>query len=197
MHEQNHPSEIIDSKKTSFWRELLWFGLIALFVVVPFRMFIAQPFVVNGASMDPTFVNGQYLIVDQLSYRFKDPGRGEVIIFKYPLNPSKYFIKRVIGLPGERLEVQNGTTVIYNNENPGGITLSEPYIQYKKSDTFTITLADSQYFVMGDNRIGSSDSRAWGPLPIENIVGRPLVRLFPIKSIEYLPGIYQTESSGE
>src|SRR5579872_6561296 len=96
-----------EEKKENFWKELAKLILIAVVIVIPFRLFVAQPFVVDGASMDPTFKNGQYLIVDELSYHFESPARGSVLIFKYPLDTSKYFIKRVIGLPGETIKINN------------------------------------------------------------------------------------------
>ncbi|MDQ3089668.1 MAG: signal peptidase I [bacterium] len=166
-------------KKNPFWKELFKLLLIAFLVVVPFRKYVAQPFIVDGASMDPTFANGEYLIVDELSYHFNDPERGSVIIFKYPKDPSKYFIKRLIGLPGEIVKINQGEVTIINNENPEGVKLDEPYIKYEKSDTASYTLGAKEYFVLGDNRYGSSDSRVWGFLPEENIVGRPLIRFWP------------------
>ncbi len=175
-------------KEKGFFRELFEFALIALLVVVPFRMFIAQPFVVNGASMDPTFKSGEYLIVDQITYRFHTPERGSVLIFKFPKDTSKYFIKRVIGLPGETIQINNGKVTIINKEHPEGFALTEPYIVYEKRDDFKTTLSDDEYFVMGDNRLGSADSRLWGPMPKEDIVGRPVARLFPVARASVLPG---------
>lgn len=175
-------------KEKSFFRELIDFALIALLIVLPFRIFIAQPFVVSGASMDPTFKDGEYLIVDQISYRFHTPERGSVLIFKYPKDTSKYFIKRVIGLPGETVEIKSGVVTIKNPKNPKGFSLNEPYIVYPKSDNFSTTLSTDEYFVMGDNRLGSADSRYWGPMPTQDIVGRPILRLFPISTAGYLPG---------
>ncbi len=186
--ERNSSGNNQTRKQKSFFRELLEFALIAVVIVIPFRIFIAQPFVVNGSSMDPTFENGEYLIVDQISYRFEKPARGSIIIFKYPKDPSKYFIKRVIGLPGEEIIIKDGKVTIINDNYPEGIPLEEPYIQYEKKDSFTTTLENDEYFVMGDNRLGSADSRVWGPLPEYNIVGRPLIRLFPISRLDVLPG---------
>jgi signal peptidase I len=163
----------------NFWRELLKLILLALVVVVPFRLYVAQPFIVDGASMDPTFEDGEYLIVDELSYRFKDPARGEVLIFKYPKDPSKYFIKRIIGLPGERIFIDSGEVVIFNGEHPEGLTLSEPYVALEKVENGSFSLGENEYFVMGDNRLQSADSRLWGSVPRENIVGRPIVRFIP------------------
>ena len=177
-------------KEESFFKEIIKFTIIALAIVIPVRAYIAQPFIVSGASMDPTFTTGQYLIVDQLTYHFEDPKRGSVIILKYPLNPSTFFIKRIIGLPGETLSMKNGKLTIINKTNPSGFLLNETYItdEHRTSDTFEITLNDTEYFVMGDNRPESSDSRVWGPLESKYIVGRPFVRLFPISKISLFPG---------
>jgi signal peptidase I len=140
--------------------------------------------------MDPTFASGQYLIVDQLTYHLEDPKRDDVIIFKYPKDPSTYYIKRIIGLPGETLSVDHGTVTIINNKNPSGFILNEPYItdSHKTSDTFEITLGPTEYFVMGDNRPQSSDSRSWGPLEAKYIVGRPFLRLIPFSKLSVFPG---------
>ncbi len=178
-------------KKENFFKEIVKFIIIALIIVIPIRKYVAQPFIVNGASMDPTFETGQYLIVDQLTYNFIDkPKRGEVIILKYPVNPSVFFIKRIIGLPGDTLIVNTGKITIKNKENPNGFILNEKYItdEHRTSDTFEITLGETEYFVMGDNRPSSSDSRTWGPLESKYIIGRPLVRLFPISEISFFPG---------
>ncbi len=167
-------------KKNNFWKELIKLLLIAFLVVVPFRKFVAQPFIVDGASMDPTFHNGQYLIVDELTYHFKAPERGSVLIFRYPKDPSKYFIKRIIGLPGETVSLNQGEVTIINSEHPEGFKLLEPYVKFEKIDTKTYTLGTGEYFVMGDNRYGSSDSRVWGAVPKENIIGRPIIRFWPL-----------------
>ena len=177
-------------KKENFVKEIIKFTLIALAIVIPVRAYVAQPFIVSGASMDPTFSTGQYLIVDQLSYHFENPKRGEVIIFKYPRDPETFFIKRIIGLPGETISLENGKVTIINVEHPDGILIDETYItkDHKTSDTFTTTLGHNEYFVMGDNRPQSSDSRAWGPLEDKYIVGRPFVRLLPLTKISVFPG---------
>lgn len=177
-------------KKENLFKEVLKFSLIAILIVAPIRIFVAQPFIVSGASMQPTFDSKQYLIVDQLSYRFDEPERGEVIIFKYPKDPSVFFIKRIIGLPNETVEMESGKLTIKNDALPGGFLVEEPYIKEISLDTFTVTLADDEYFVLGDNRLHSSDSRVWGPLQDRFIVGKALVRLFPISDIEINPGDY-------
>lgn len=168
-------------------REVVIFLLLALLVVVPFRLFVAQPFVVQGASMEPTYHNGEYLIIDQLSYRFSEPKRGDVITFRYPNDPSLFFIKRIIGLPGETVEV-DGETVTVTTPGEGTFTLVEPYAN--NDGTLNVrtryTLDEGEYFVLGDNRPRSSDSRIWGPLPKENILGKAFVRLLPLTNIDYL-----------
>lgn len=167
-------------KDTSFWKEFVKLFAIALFIVIPFRIFVAQPFLVDGASMEPTFENGQYLIVDELTYHFRGPERGSVLIFKYPNDPKKYFVKRVIGLPGEEVKILDGKVTIVNEEYPDGLLLDEPYITFIKEETENYSLGQDEYFVMGDNRAGSADSRFWGALPKDNVVGRPIIRLWPL-----------------
>jgi len=177
-------------KKGGFVAELVRFFLIVVFVIIPFRIYVAQPFIVEGASMDPTFETGQYLIVDQLSYRFEEPARGSVLIFKYPRDPKQFFIKRVIGLPGETVKIENGVVTIVNAENPDGFLLDESYLEFKKDDNFTMTVKPDEYFVLGDNRPVSSDSRFWGTVPKKDIIGRPFLRLFPLKETAVFPGDY-------
>lgn len=170
----------------AFLKETFQFALIALFIVLPIRYFVAQPFIVSGESMIPTFQNGNYLIVDEISYRFSKPERGDVIILKYPLDPKKYFIKRIIGLPGETVEI-DGNQVTIKNET-GTKVLEETYIEFEGNNSITKTLGAGEYYVLGDNRAGSADSRVWGILPEKNIVGKALVRLFPLDEIELYPG---------
>lgn len=171
------------------WKELLKLVLISAAIVIPFRLYIAQPFIVEGASMYPTFENGDYLVVDELSYRFGTPERGSVLVFRYPKNPSKSFIKRVIGLPGEIVSIKGGKVTVMSGKYPKGLTLDEPYITLTKTDDLTYTLGQGEYFVMGDNRAQSADSRMWGPVGSEHIVGRPLIRLVPFA---LLPGDYSS-----
>ncbi|HYF12807.1 MAG TPA: signal peptidase I [Candidatus Paceibacterota bacterium] len=174
--------------RESFFTELLKFALIAIVIVVPVRLFIAKPFIVSGASMEPTFDTGQYLIIDEISYRFDEPKRGDVVIFRYPRDPSQYFIKRVIGLPGERVRVSRNSVTVTTPEGQT-MDISEPYIVHRGNGTEqSIILKDDEYFVMGDNRPESSDSRIWGPLPRENIIGRAFLRLLPLETAEVFPG---------
>ena len=184
------------NKKENFFKEVIKFVLLSAIIVLPIRLFIAQPFIVSGSSMDPTFANGQYLIVDRISYRFEEPKRGDVIIFRYPLDTKKFFIKRIIGLPSETMEIQGAQVAIKDKESEKSLALIEPYLDAKKSEDYrkSISLKDDEYFVMGDNRTESSDSRIWGPLKRSLIVGRPFVRLFPAAKISLMPGANDTDT---
>jgi len=163
-------------KILAFSWEITKIVIIALVIVVPIRYFIFQPFFVKGQSMEPNFENGDYLIVDELSYRFRDPQRGEVIVFKYPQNFSQRYIKRIIGLPGETVEIEDGKVII------GDFVLNESNYLPSYLETpgeVKITLAENEYFVLGDNRSVSADSRRFGPLSRENIIGRVIFRAWP------------------
>jgi len=170
--------------------EVVKFFFIAAIIVLPIRIFIAQPFIVSGHSMDPTFANGQYLIVDQLSYHLGSPERGDVVILRYPLNPSTFFIKRIIGLPNETVTIKDGVVSITSKTNELGFTLDEPYIELAKTENHTKVLGDDEYFVMGDNRAASSDSRVWGAAPEDLIIGKAFLRLLPVSQAAVLPGAY-------
>ncbi len=177
-----------DTQK-KFSDDVISFVFVALLVVVPIRWFVAQPFIVHGASMEPTFESGEYLIVDQLTYHFNEPARGDVIILKYPRDESVYFIKRIIGLPGETVEMQ-GDTIVIRPKDAEAFSLPQEFLDPERTrpEFGSYTLSDTEYFVMGDNRNESSDSRVWGPLPENDIVGRALIRLFPPTRIDILPG---------
>lgn len=175
------------SRAVSFFKEIAFFFLLALLIVVPIRVFIAQPYIVSGASMYPTFTNGDYLIVDQLTYRFDSPKRGDVIIFRFPLEPSKFFIKRVIGLPHETVHINNNRVSITPRKGDEFI-LFETYVGGETVNNLSFALSEKEYFVMGDNRMESLDSRVWGAVPRDKIMGRAFLRLFPITKIDYLPG---------
>ncbi len=174
----------------AFIKDIVKFTLLSLIVVIPIRVFIAQPFLVSGSSMVPTFHDGEYLIVDEISYYLNSPVRGQVIVFKYPYDRSKYFIKRIIGLPNETVEIDHGKISIKNKENPEGFNLDESYVVDKNwgNRKMSITLSGEEYFVMGDNRNASSDSREWGPLEGRFITGHVKLRLLPITKAEISPG---------
>ncbi|MEX0930094.1 MAG: signal peptidase I, partial [Candidatus Paceibacterota bacterium] len=142
-------------------------------------------------SMAPSFDTGEYLIVDQLSYQFNNPERGDVIVFRSPRNPSVFFIKRIVGLPGETVEINRGEVIIHNTRHPDGIKINEPYVEFAETSSFRATLGATEYFVLGDNRQASSDSRSWGPLERDLIQGKPIIRLFPLQTFDLLPGSYQ------
>lgn len=187
----------VAEKPETWWdfiKEITRFTLLSLIIVIPVRMFIAQPFLVSGSSMDPTFEDGQYLIIDEISYYFNKPERNQVVVFRYPNNPSKYFIKRVIGLPGETIIVKDNRVTIKNKKNPEGFALSEDYVKnpdFQNRD-IEIKLGEKQYFLMGDNRAASSDSRDWGPVDSKYITGQVLVRLLPVTKVNLYPGnIYE------
>lgn len=170
--------------------EILRFALIALVIVLPVRWFLAEPYVVSGSSMETTFHNSEYLIVDKLSYRFDEPARGDVIILKYPKDPSTRFIKRIVGLPGETIHIDGNRVTIINSSEPNGIVLEEPYVaSWESMSAQSKTLGPDEYFVMGDNRDHSSDSRAWGVLKRDEIIGRPFLRLFPPRQLSIWPGM--------
>lgn len=161
-----------------FLWEITKIVIIALVIVLPIRYFLFQPFLVRGQSMVPNLENGDYLIIDQLSYRLREPRRGEMIVFKFPKVPSQRYVKRIIGLPGETIEIRDGKVFV------SGKALDEdaylPDIAFTDNKGFkSLTLADNQYFVMGDNRLASSDSRVWGPLPRQDIIGRVFIRVRP------------------
>ena len=180
-------SKLKTKLKLSIW-EIVKFVILTLVIVVPIRTFIAQPFIVHGGSMENTFFENEYLIVDELSYFLRLPVRGEVIIFRYPKNPSIFFIKRIVGLPGETLAIKNNRILIKQADDIWQ-ALNEPYAKGKTfSDISDITLKDQEYFVVGDNRELSYDSRAWGPVKLDLIRGRAWLRLLPFARINYLPG---------
>jgi signal peptidase I len=188
--QQNTPQSE-EPKKEESWIDVLRFAIIALLIVIPIRMYIAQPFIVSGSSMVPTFQDGEYLIVDEISYRLDEPKRGDVIVFRYPNNPSRFFIKRVIGLPNETVSIHTDTIMIFNEDHADGFVLDEWYLDDMTntlpSNTIT-TLSDEEYFVMGDNREASSDSRIWGALHKRYIIGKAFLRLFPVTNIGIHPG---------
>lgn len=167
----------------SVW-EVLKITALTLAVIIPVRYYLMQPFFVKGASMEPNFEDGQYLIIDEISYRLGSPERGDVVVFRYPLDPSQFYIKRIIGLPGETVEVLDGRIKIFNQEHPLGLILDEA--QYlpniNTSGNTTEKLDANSYFVLGDNRQASYDSRRWGVLPKVNLIGKVWLRAWPLQT---------------
>jgi signal peptidase I len=176
--------------------EVLEIALIAVGAVFVVRTFLIQPFLVSGSSMVPNFTNGNYVLVDELSYHIRPPERGDVIVFHDPQNWATYFIKRVIGLPGDKVTISNNKVTVTNAEHPQGFTLNEGYLPANtpvspgdcSGGSFYLgncnyTVASSSYLVFGDNRPESFDSRSWGPLPAKNIVGLVRLRLWPLNEI--------------
>ena len=178
-------------------REIIEALLLALVVLIALQLTVRN-FKVEGSSMSPTLEGGQYLVVDQVSffkfdwerfsravpfwraapaepeYAFGPPDRGEIIVFHYPVNPDKDFVKRVVGLPGETVAVRRGT--VYVN----GAALAEPYLRVRDSSSAApLSLGDGEYYVIGDNRRNSNDSRDWGAVPEENIIGRVMLVYWP------------------
>jgi len=213
---QGNTSPEIRSKNESSPGAFATYVMIALGLALFIRFFIAAPYVVSGASMEPTFDNWDYLITDRLSYRLGDPQRGDVVVFCLPgsgecslierlknreLQAPRTLIKRVIGLPGETVSVSEEGVRISSAENPEGFLLDEPYLSPSNlggPSGMELKLSADEYFVMGDNRRVSSDSRIWGVLPKEDILGHVLVRVFPVSSVSVLPGDadYSSQDSG-
>ncbi len=170
-------------KVVGFFVEMVQIVVLSLAIILPVRYFLIQPFYVKGASMEPNFYENEYLIIDEISYRMREPERGEIVVFRYPLDPQQYFIKRVIGLPGEQLTISNGKITIKNETNPDGIILDES--AYLSDDIYTagekkIDLGPNEYFVLGDLRSASMDSRVFGPVSRNLITGKVLLRGWPI-----------------
>lgn len=184
---RSKPGELESPKTTSkmalkFFLELVQVVAISLAIIIPVRYFLVQPFYVKGASMEPNFFDHEYLIIDELSYRFHQPQRGDIVVFHYPNDPKNYFIKRVIGLPGETVEIADGKVKIYNDKYPNGIVLDEhSYLDdIYTAQTRRETLKADEYFVLGDNRPSSLDSRYFGPISMKVVVGRVWVRGWPL-----------------
>ncbi len=166
--------------------EIVRFIVITLIIVIPVRAYVAQPFIVSGVSMVPSFENGEYLIIDELSYLLREPKRGEVVVFRYPKDPSKFFIKRVVGLPGETVSIRGGE--VYVKSGSTEEVWNYPDLQTDvPSGNGVYQLGPDQYFVLGDNRSMSLDSRAWGSVDEALIKGRVFVRLYPFNRLGFLP----------
>lgn len=183
------------SKIFSFLGDLFEVVILSSALFVFAYLFVAQPHQVTGPSMLPAFHDKEYLLTDKVSYRFKDPQRGDVIIFRYPVRPEIDYIKRIIALPGEEVMIKNGKVTIFNEDNPDGFELPEPYLNEEittSPHTYIlegerVKVRDEEVLVMGDNRPHSSDSREWGGVPLDNIIGRAIFRYWPPDAATYLP----------
>ncbi|MBM3272141.1 signal peptidase I [Candidatus Kaiserbacteria bacterium] len=173
--------------------ELVVIAVGALVIASLIRFFIAEPFVVSGPSMSPTLEPGDYLVIDRLSYRFAAFERGDIIVFRYPLDVSSYFIKRIVGLPGETIEIGDGAISLVTEDGARKQLLEGPFPpQGKRHDRISsVTLGADEYFVVGDNRDASDDSRDWGPLRERYIVGRVRAQLLPLSDLSITPGAFE------
>ncbi len=169
-------------------QEFVKLAAIAIVIIVAVRYFLIQPFYVKGASMEPNFYSYEYLIIDELSYRFNEPQRGQVVVFRYPRDPQEHFIKRVIALPGETIQIKDNHVYIYNEEYPNGYILKEDYLAEGEitlaNNENHINLGADEYYVLGDNRGASQDSRYFGPLKRSFITGKVWLRGYPISRLD-------------
>lgn len=165
--------------------DLIKTAIIVFILAFSLRYFVVRPFIVDGESMMPNFVNNEYILAEKISYLIGQPERGDVVVFQYPGNPSVNYIKRIIGLPGETVKIANNKITIVSSSHPNGEVLTESYIPSDSKTyamdqgSFEKTLGSNEYFVMGDNRQHSSDSREWGALPKTNIIGRAWLTIVP------------------
>lgn len=193
FNKNKYPNHLEDD--LSIGKQLLIFGweifkviVISLAIILPVRYYLIKPFYVKGASMEPNYHDKEYLIINEISYRFEEPARGDAVVFKYPEDTTQYFIKRVIGLPGERIQIKDGDIIIFNDLYTDGIELIEPYLPagLQTHGTVDITLGETEYFLMGDNRTASLDSRIFGPVDRDYIVGKTFLRGWPLNKVGLL-----------
>lgn len=191
MPKENTKNFILKSEILVFVWETIKVVVISLAIILPIRYYLVQPFFVKGASMEPSFEDGDYLLVDEISYRFSEPARGDVIIFRYPEDRSQFFIKRIVGLPGETVEIKSNRVTIYNADGPDGFVLYENYLDPSQETlgNMLTRLDDNEYFVLGDNRLQSSDSRRWGPVNRMLITGKAFLRAWPFSKFDKIKGV--------
>lgn len=166
-----------------FFLELIKVALLAGITIGLVRYFLFKPFYVKGQSMEPTFYEHEYLIIDEITYRLRTPERGEVVVFKSPTGDDNFYLKRVIGLPGERVRVDECKVIIYNTDYPQGTVIEEGYFNTCTPGSVNVTLGPNQYFVLGDNRNASLDSRRFGAIDENDIIGRTWFRGWPFTRI--------------
>jgi len=194
-------NDVLDENNKSWGRivfEFIWdlikVACVSLAIIIPVRYFLIQPFYVKGASMEPNLYDHEYLIINEIGYRFDEPQRGDIVVFKYPLDQSQFFIKRIIGLPGEKVEIKDGMVYLYTIDEIGSkkqYVLNETYLEpgIKTHGNRTYILEDDEYFVLGDNRSQSLDSRSFGPVYQENIMGKVWVRGWPFNRFEIFESV--------
>lgn len=166
-----------------FFLEVIKIVLLAGITIGLVRYFLFKPFYVKGQSMEPNYLEHEYLIVDEITYRFREPKRGEVLVFQSPVSDQEYYLKRIIGLPGEHVKLEDSKIVIYNEDYPQGIVIEEPYLVEGTPGSAQVTLGNNEYFVLGDNRDASYDSRRFGPIELQSVVGRTWLRGWPLHKI--------------
>ncbi len=189
----NQPTQPVINrpKPVSFLRQLLRF-IASVFQTILFAavLFFAVNLVtarirVEGDSMEPSLHDGQFVVVNRLAYDLplfqSKPQRGDIIVFRFPLNPERRFIKRVIGLPGDEVRVQDGSVYI------NGVQLYEPYLSVQPAYTTSWTVGLDELIVLGDNRNNSSDSQNWGPLSLEGIIGKAVLVYWPLENLGWIP----------
>lgn len=169
-------------KEPNFFIEVIKVVVISLAIIIPVRYYLIKPFYVKGASMEPNFYNYEYLIIDEISYRFHPPGRGDVVVVQNPATEGKYFIKRIIGLPGETVEIRNKKVYIDGEELDESAYFEDGIETWGKK---TVELADGEYYVLGDNRDESLDSRVFGPVTQDDMIGRTWIRAWPLNRIAH------------
>ena len=188
----NNEKYYLSGSERPFWQkasEFIWemvrVAVISLAIIIPVRYFLIQPFYVKGASMEPNFYDHEYLIIDEISYRFNQPQRGDIVVFKYPKDPKQFFIKRVVGLPGERVKIEDNKIYI------DGTILNEAYLDSGAETVLAlrgygdVVLGSDEYFLLGDNRSQSLDSRCFGPVKREYIIGRTWLRGWPFNRVTF------------
>lgn len=188
-HPFNQPTQptIAEPKPPSIARRILRFlGSILQTVVFAVILFVVVNMLtarirVEGDSMEPSLIDGQFVVVNKLAYTLQDPERGDIVVFHFPLNPDRRFIKRIIGLPGENVRVQDGQVLINGN------LLIEPYLAVPPAYNDQWEVGLDEIFVLGDNRNNSSDSQNWGALAHEDIIGKAILVYWPLDSMGWIP----------